>query len=514
MSDIILTTLNARYLHAAIGLRYLLANLRELQERASLQEYTITDHPLETVEKILAANPKIVGIGVYIWNGTEVQRLVTVLKKVSPQTVVVLGGPEVSHLPLRLDFSAADYIVQGEGENVFYQLCKSILDNTPPTDRIIRAEAVDVDTINLPYDLYTPEDFANRIVYVEASRGCPFSCEFCLSSLDRKVRYFATEPFMAALEKLWQQGARRIKFIDRTFNLNLDIVESILDFFLDKQPPYHIHFEVVPDHFPPRLKDKLIRFSPGVLQFEVGIQTLNPETAARISRPLNFEKIKENLIFLETQTNAHLHIDLIMGLPGEPIESFGANLNTLMEFARAEIQLGVLKKLSGTRISRHDQKYGMLYADQPPYDILQNDLVPFEEMQSMKRFARFWDLVYNSGNFTKSVSLIWEGADVYRGFRHFSQWLYGATGATWQISLNRLAELLYNYLTEEKRMDKTLAANSIAEDLLGVRGRSLPEIIRQHATYQPVQSRIQPKVLGKRQIKHLKSKDLGRGSSQ
>lgn len=513
MSDIILTTFNARYLHAAVGLRYLQANLRELADRVALQEYTITDHPLETAEKILAVNPKIVGIGVYIWNGIEVQRLVTVLKKVAPQVILVLGGPEVSHLPLRLDFADADYIVQGEGEDAFYQLCRSILAGNRPAVRVIKAEAVDISSLVMPYHLYTPEDFANRVTYVEASRGCPFSCEFCLSSLDRSVRYFAVDSFLEQLQLLWQQGARRIKFIDRTFNLNLEIVERILDFFLGRQPPYHVHFEVVPDNFPARLKEKLKRFPPGVLQFEVGIQTLDPDTAARISRPLNFARIKENLIFLETETNIHLHIDLIIGLPGEPIASFGANLNSLMKFARAEIQLGVLKKLSGTRISRHDRQYGMVYADQPPYEILQNDLIPFEEMQTMKRFARFWDLVYNSGNFNKSVSLLWEAADVYSGFRDFSQWLYQATGATWQISLNRLATLLFTYLTENKGMDSTLTANSLAEDLLSVRGRSLPDTLREHATYQPVQSRIPPKVLGKRQLKHLKDGDMGAGGS-
>ncbi len=503
MSKIILSTLNAKYIHAAIGLRYLVANLKELEHTATIQEYTLNDHPTEIAEKILAVEPVIVGLAVYIWNVAETQKLVRVLKKVAPQTVVVLGGPEVSHLPMRIPFDEADYIIQGEGENSFYTLCQQLLSGHAPRERVIGPTMVDLDRIELPYAYYSEHDIARRVLYVEASRGCPFSCEFCLSSIDKTVRYFDLDRLLAALEDLWQRGGRKFKFVDRTFNLNLSVVERLLDYFLAKEPPYFIHFEVIPDHFPQTLQSKLKKFQPGVLQLEVGIQTLNSEIAHNINRKLHVEKIKENLIFLEQETGAHLHIDLIIGLPGEPVESFGANLNRLTAMTRGEIQLGILKKLSGTAINRHDHTHRMVYSDYPPYEILENDLIPFAVMQSMKRFARFWNLTYNSGNFNQSVRLIWHDTDVYSGFLHFSSWIYNETASTWKISLNRLAELLFRYLIEMKGINTTRAADTIAEDILKINGRALPRLIRDHATVKPGPQKTTHKSLSKRQQRHL-----------
>ena len=218
---------------------------------------------------------------------------------------------------------------------------------------------------------------------------------------------------------MWQRGARTFKFVDRTFNSNPAAAGRILDFFLAKEPPFHAHFEVIPDHFPEGLKERLRRFPAGTLQLEVGIQTLHPETAANISRRLDLDRIRENIAFLEQETPAHLHVDLIVGLPGESIEQFGQNLNNLAALTRGEIQIGILKKLSGTAINRHDRTYGMVYSPDPPYEILQNDLISFTQMQTMKRLARFWDLVYNSGNFRRTAPLLWPEGDVFARFSRF-----------------------------------------------------------------------------------------------
>jgi radical SAM superfamily enzyme YgiQ (UPF0313 family) len=507
MAGIILTTINARYIHASIGLRWLHANLRELQPMARIQEYNLTDQLSDVAEKILASEPDIVGIGVYIWNADEVRQLVGILKRVAPATRIVLGGPEVSHLPLRVDLSEADYFIQGEGEIAFHDLCAALLAGHPPADPVIAASLVEVTALEMPYTLYTDEDLAHRITYVEASRGCPFTCEFCLSSLDKQVRPFAIDDFLAALEGLWQRGARTIKFVDRTFNSNIAVAGRILDFFLAKEPPFHVHFEVIPDHFPEELKDRLQRFPAGTLQLEVGIQTLHPQTALNISRRLDFDRIKENLAFLQQHTTAHLHVDLIIGLPGESLEQFGANLNTLAALTRGEIQLGVLKKLSGTAISRHDRQHGMVYSPYPPYEILQNDLIPFARMQTMKRLARFWDLVYNSGNFSRTVLLLWPDGDVFHGFLDFSTWLYGQTRATWQIGLPRLAELLFRYLVEEKGWEQTEVADSLAADILVIKGRVLPPSIRDHVTQLPDERHSLGETLTKRQSRHREGTD-------
>lgn len=502
MPNIVLTTINARYIHASLGLRWLYANLGALQPQGIVQEYTLTDQIADMAEQILAAQPQVIGIGVYIWNVAQVRQLVGVLKRVAPEVLVVLGGPEVSHLPLRVDLSEADYLIQGEGEVAFAALCREILAGQRPAERIIPAEAVAVEPLASPYPFYTEEDLAHRLIYVEAARGCPFRCEFCLSSIDPKVRPFAIDWFLGEMETLWQRGARTFKFVDRTFNSNPATAARILDYFLAKTPPFHVHFEVIPDHFPEALKERLTRFPAGTLQLEVGIQTLESQTAANISRRLKFDRIRENLAFLERDTTAHLHVDLIVGLPGESIAQFGRNLNTLMSLAQGEIQIGILKKLSGTAINRHDRVYGMVYSPDPPYEILQNDLIRFAEMQAMKRLARFWDLVYNSGNFRRTAPLLWPDGDVFAGFAAFSRWLYGHTRATWQIGLPRLSELLFGYLVEEQGMGKSEVADSLAADILVIKGRVLPKVVQEHVSHLPEERRSIGDSLTRRQSRH------------
>jgi radical SAM superfamily enzyme YgiQ (UPF0313 family) len=308
------------------------------------------------------------------------------------------------------------------------------------------------------------------------------------------------EKILSEFEKLWQKGVRSFKFIDRTFNLNITFANKLMDFFLSKDEPYSLHFEVVPDNFPTRLKEKIKLFPPHSLQLEVGIQTLNEEILDNINRKMDIKKALENIAFLENETKAHLHLDLIIGLPGESIESFANNLNKLKKITNSEIQLGILKKLSGTTISRWDEKFGMVYSDKPPYEILQNNFISYLKLQKLKRFARFWDLVYNSGNFHKTKEFIWQESTVYDGFYEFSEWIYSQTKSTWQISLMRLSELLFNYLTEYKKFDKTLVADTILEDIIKVEGRKVPGFLREYATHIPNLKKLYLNKANKRQI--------------
>ncbi|MDT8338400.1 MAG: DUF4080 domain-containing protein [Sulfurimonas sp.] len=482
MKKIVLTTLNSRFTHTSIALRYLYANLKELREDAIILEFSINDAVQSIAEKLLAHKPEIIGIGVYIWNVSYISELIHIIKKVSPSTKIILGGPEVSHEPFRVNLDLADFIVQGEGDIAFYELCVKIFNNSA-NERVIKMSMPSLKNIALPYRFYTDDDIKNRYIYVEASRGCPFECEFCLSSMDEKVRAFDLDTLLEEFELLWQRGARAFKFIDRTFNLNIKTANRLLDFFLAKEekPPYFAHFEVVPDHFPDSLKAKIALFPEGALQLEIGIQTLNPEIAANISRPLKLDKIKENIRFLQEQTNAHMHLDLIVGLPGETIESFGANLDELVRLSHSEIQIGILKKLSGTYINRHDIECGMLYSDIPPYDVLQTSTLSFEDIQIMKRFSRFWDLTYNSGNFKQSVELIWKEESVFKNFYDFSLWIYSQTDSTWQISLPRLGELLFKYLCEIKNMDAEFVAQNMLEDMMKIKGRAVPIYLKNYA---------------------------------
>lgn len=483
MADIVLATLNAKYIHASFGLRYLLANLGELRPRAALQEFTVQQRPLEIAEQILAHAPRIVGLGVYIWNVAPTTELVALLKKIRPDLTVVLGGPEVSYESDQQEIvRLADYTITGEADFAFAELCRELLAGRPPPGKIIAAPLPDPARLVFPYDEYTADDIAHRLIYVEASRGCPFSCEFCLSSLDIPVRQFPLDPFLAALGRLLERGVRHFKFVDRTFNLNLAVSRRILEFFLERlRPGLFLHFEMVPDRLPPELRELLARFPPGQMQLEVGIQTFNPEVAALISRRQNYAKLEDNLRFLRAHSAAHVHADLIAGLPGETLESFAAGFDRLVALQPQEIQVGILKRLRGTPISRHDAAWEMIYSPLPPYEILRNKLIDFPTMQRLRRFARYWDLIGNSGNFVETTPLFWaDGRSPFAAFLRLGEWLHETEGRHHGIALVTLMERVFEFLTRELACPEPLVAGALWRDFQrGGRGE-VPPFLRKH----------------------------------
>ena len=483
MPDIVLATLNAKYIHASFGLRYLLANLGELRPRAALAEFVVSQHPLEIAERILAQKPRIVGLGVYIWNVAPTTELVALLKKIRPELVVVLGGPEVSYESEQQEIvRLADHVITGEGDLAFAEVCRAILAGQPPAQKIVPAPLPDLAQIALPYDEYTADDIAHRLIYVEASRGCPFECEFCLSSLDIPVRQFPLEPFLAALDRLLARGVLHFKFVDRTFNLNLAVNRRILEFFLARlRPELFLHFEMIPDRLPAELRELIVRFPPGSLQLEVGVQTFNPIVAAAISRRQDYARLEENFRFLREQTGVHLHADLIVGLPGETMESFAAGFDRLVGLRPQEIQVGMLKRLRGTPICRHDAEWGMVYSPLPPYEILQNRLIDFATMQRLRRFARYWDLIGNSGNFVETTPLVWAGGgSPFAGFLRLSEWLYEREGKHHGIPLPRLMEHVFNYLTTERGQPPRAVAEALWRDFQRGERAELPPFLRPH----------------------------------
>jgi len=440
---IILTTLNAKYIHASLGLRYLHANLEELQPIARICEYTINTRPIDIVEDLLIQQPKIIGFGVYIWNNEQTLAVISQIKKIAPQITIILGGPEISyeteeqHL---MDYT--DYVVSGAADKSFYQLCKNILNGSPPEQKILQSKPLKLSEIELPYDLYTQEDLNQRIMYIEASRGCPFKCEFCLSALDKTSYPFELDIFLNEMDKLFKRGARHFKFVDRTFNLKIKTTLIILDFFLDRMcDELFLHFEVIPDHLPEKLKNKLTQFPEGSLQFEVGIQTFNPQVQENISRKQNNQKSKDNLVWLRENTNAHIHADLIFGLPGETLESFSDSFDQLYACRPHEIQMGILKRLKGSPIIRHTEFFDLRFSPVPPYSILSNNTVDFITMQRINRFARYWDMIGNSGRFSNSLPYILNDKP-FSNFLKLTDWLYQETKQTHKINLKRLYELV------------------------------------------------------------------------
>ena len=467
MTDIVLTTLNARYPHCAFGLRYLLANMGELQEQTTLLEFGINDSTIEILATILETEPQIVGIGVYIWNVEPATRLVADLKRVRPNITVVLGGPEVSYEPNgQAIVDAADFVIAGEGDLAFRDLCQQLLDGMRPLQKMINAPLPQFGELKLPYDYYNDEDIAQRVIYVEASRGCPFTCEFCLSALEIPVRQADVDEFLSAMQRLFDRGARQFKFVDRTFNLNMRLSQAILNFFLERyQPGLFLHFEMIPDRLPESLQALITQFPAGSLQFEIGVQTFNDAVGERISRSQNNAKLKENFRFLRDHTGVHIHADLIVGLPGESLESFAAGFDQLVALGPQEIQVGILKRLRGTPIVRHDDEWQMVYSPHPPYEILSNSILDFSTIHRLRRFARYWDMLGNSGNFVESVELIWSTTEsAFWSFWEWCDWLYERENRQHGIPLIRLSEQLFEFLSTRGQFDDQQIAAAIWRD--------------------------------------------------
>jgi hypothetical protein len=502
---ILLTTINAKWIHPSLALRLLKANLGDLEERCEILEFALRQPLSEKIAPILAARPRILGFSVSIWNHTATLELLEALDArwreeaasgaeppgdgtsadgaagSCPRPLVVLGGPEASFLPDDAQiFRYAGFVIRGEGELAFRELCRQVVGGGGNgRGKFIDAPPVDPGRIRSGYRLYTGEDLRRKLIYVEASRGCPYGCEFCLSAVrvgvpaggdtgtadtiarnarvpaEAKVRYFPLEPFLEEMEGLINRGVRTFKFLDRTFNLDIPRARRIMEFFLERMSPAQcLHVEMVPSRFPPELRETLSRFRAGTLRLEIGIQTFNPETGALIKRPGNPGREIETLEFLRRKTEAIIHADLIAGLPGEDLASFGDGFDRLWRAlsadpppggfpAAAEIQLGILKCLPGAPIARHTESCGMRYSRRPPYEVMETSALPADALDRIKNFARFWERIVNRGNFPDlAPALFPAGEPVFRRFMELSDRLMKRFGRNWGIDRKALRQAL------------------------------------------------------------------------
>jgi radical SAM superfamily enzyme YgiQ (UPF0313 family) len=480
MARIVLVALNARYIHPSLGARSLLANLGPLASEAVLVEALASDRPLDVVERVLALGPRVVGLGVYVWCADAAARVVALLKRVAPDVVVVVGGPELLGDPEGHPAAQeADVRVVGEGEHAFHEVCARVLAGQGPGPRVVQAPPPDPATLALPDAAYTDHDLAHRFVYVETTRGCPGRCAFCVSACGPGLRRFPLAAVQGSLGRLFDRGALGFKLVDRSFNADARRAEAVLRFLLGRwREGMHLHLEWLPERAPERLLGLLAAFPRGAVQVEVGVQTWDPEVSAAVDRPCRPEAIERGLRALVEQSGAHVHADLIAGLPGEGLASFAAGFDRLWRLGVHEIQVGVLKRLPGTPLARPDPAWGLVHDPAPPYEVLVTGVLPFETLQRVKRFARAWDLVGNSGNFRRTLPRLLSGPSAHGAFDAFAQALFGRLGRTSGVALDVLAGEVHRWLVDERGGDPVAVAADLAADWAAGGRRGVPEPLR------------------------------------
>lgn len=410
--NIILTTLNAKYIHTNLALRYLkAAALPEFNP--IITEYTIKDPAFNIVSDLYQHKPDVVGFSCYIWNIEETIRVIKILKTVSPNTKIILGGPEVSydvHDWLRR-IEEVDFIVMGEGETSFKELLKYFngeidLDEVPGICYLqdgkvkIHAQPKKIDLKEIPSPYRFEEDrssLGKRIQYIETSRGCPFSCQFCLSSIEVGVRYFNREKIKEDIRYLMANGAKTIKFVDRTFNISRSYAMEMFQFLIDEHVPGVVfQFEITADIMRPEVIQFLNDNAPkGLFRFEIGVQSTNDLTNELVKRRQNFEKLKRTVTMVKEGGKIDQHLDLIAGLPEEDYNSFRQTFNDVFAMRPEELQLGFLKLLRGTGLRIDAKKYGYTYVDLAPYEIFANNVLTFDEIIRIKHaedvLEKYWN---------------------------------------------------------------------------------------------------------------------------
>ena len=458
-ADILLVAVNARYSHCAYAARSLLANLGGLAASARILETDLDITPLQLAAQIVESRPRIAGFSVYLWNVRLIEATVRILRTVAPDLRLAAGGPE-----LTADYANAalfDTIITGEGETAFRAFCERTLRPPssvlrPPSSALRPPPSVlltvpeDPATLALPYRLYTDADLAQRTVYVEATRGCPYDCAYCTSA-GTGLRLIPLARLLPAFDALWQRGLRRFKFLDRSFNAPATHAATLLDFFLARsEPGMVLHFEINTDHLTDEFVARIAAFPPGTLHLEAGIQTLNPQVAATVGRSADTARTLANLRRLTRETGATVHADLIFGLPGEDEASFARGFNTLVaECAPPEVQVNLLKGLPGTRLARDASRLGLVFNPEPPYELLRSDAMDFATLMRLQQFARCWELVHNRGHFPDEVRRLHaraEGAP-FALYQALASQLALAEGKLFAIARPRLAALLNDFLT-------------------------------------------------------------------
>ena len=415
---ILLTAINAKYIHSNPAVYSLAAyanyNLtKEEKEKCQIEiaEYTINHRPEAIIADIYKKKPDVLNFSCYIWNWEYVQEVMTELHKLMPQVPIYLGGPEVSFTSEAIlkQYPFLAGIVIGEGEVTFLELCRAYIEkrdaNLVPG---ISGEPRGLVNINdIPFFYDDMAAFEHRIVYYESSRGCPYRCSYCLSSIDKTVRLRNLDLVKKELQFFLDLKIPQVKFIDRTFNCNRDHACEVWQYILDHDNGItNFHFEISADILTDRELNILQQMRPGLVQLEIGVQSTNPETIKEINRVMNIDKLQEVVARIHSFKNIHQHLDLIAGLPYEDFVTFQNSFNEVYSMKPQQLQLGFLKVLKGAKMWEKAAEYGIVYTEKPPYEVLFTNWITYEEILKLKQVEEMVEMYYNSNQFTYTLSML------------------------------------------------------------------------------------------------------------
>lgn len=493
---VLLSTLNSKYIHTNLAIRYLKAFVRDIEE-VNIKEFTINQNIDHIMAEVYKNKPNLVGFSTYIWNIDETLQICEGLKMVSPQTKILLGGPEVSYDPVEImeEHPYIDYIIYGEGEETFRELLlEKPIENINGLvyrghDKIVknpeRKLIGDLSTIPFPYE-DEQEDFKNKIIYYESSRGCPFNCEFCLSSTIKGLRYLPIDRVKRELDTLIGMGVKQVKFVDRTFNAKKDYSMEIMKHILVKNPKdINFHFEVTAHLIDEHQLDFFKGVREGLFQFEIGVQSTNPNTIEAIGRTTDFEKLKEVSMKIKSFNNIHQHLDLIVGLPYEDYKSFEESFNDIYSIGPEKIQLGFLKLLKGSGLRTLREKYGFKFLNKAPYEILENKYITYDEIIRLKGIEEMVERYYNEEFFKNTLNYVIGKYFIspFKFYEELSQ--YFVERGLFEISHSRakLYGILYGFLEDRLSSDLTLIKELLRFDyILNNTDRRIPREINNGIT--------------------------------
>lgn len=487
---VVLSTLNAKFIHTSLALRCLKA-YSDHQFDIEIAEYTIKDPAMNIASDLFSRNPDVVGFSCYIWNIEETITVINMLRKIKPELKIVLGGPEVSYdteywmerLP------EVDFIVVGEGEETFHHLLTEIEGDGKfhmvfgiayrkiregKSETLITPPRPKLNLNELPSPHRFTEDIpqlGSRVVYFETSRGCPFSCQFCLSSIEVGVRYFDMERTKFDILYLIENGAKLIKFVDRTFNIKRDYALEIFQFLIENHQGCVFQFEITADIMRPEVLDYLAEHAPpGIFRFEIGVQSTNDPTNLAVQRRQNWNKLVRTVTKVKDSGKIDQHLDLIAGLPLENYETFRGTFNDVFALRPEELQLGFLKMLRGTGLRRDAEKWGYIYMDRAPYEMLGNELMPFGDIVRIKRVEDVLEKYWNAHRMDHTILYL---VDSVFGspFDFFQQFGDYWEGRGWQKIGHQLEDLfsrLWAYLQAAKAKTESEASELDLEVVLGL----------------------------------------------